>query len=211
MSPREQQDHWVCSYNTHRPVIFSIIVTAKCTSLWFFFSFELLSNPAQMTAIIKLPLTNVTYLTCGLRRAWCRRHLAPAFMPLHGDHQPRHKSGACLIFFFPAHSNWLTIYCNFKHSIHLLFLGKKLSVGKRRGRQEVWCSFGKWMEGIFRDWRIWGALSSVWICLTFHLFFFRSNCVINLVPDKQAVLQEAYRVLKVRAEADKWSVVFTCQ
>lgn len=25
----------------------------------------------------------------------------------------------------------------------------------------------------------------------------RSNCVINLVPDKRAVLREAYRVLKV--------------
>ena len=29
-------------------------------------------------------------------------------------------------------------------------------------------------------------------------FLFRSNCVVNLSPDKGAVLREAYRVLKVR-------------
>ena len=30
-----------------------------------------------------------------------------------------------------------------------------------------------------------------------HVLSFSSNCVVNLTPDKKAVLKEAYRVLKV--------------
>ena len=39
-----------------------------------------------------------------------------------------------------------------------------------------------------------------WSYYTTHWYFvvIRSNCVVNLSPDKKAVLQEAYRVLKVR-------------
>lgn len=54
--------------------------------------------------------------------------------------------------------------------------------------------------------RICRSLSIVKIFSTLHLFSFRSNCVINLVPDKQQVLQEAYRVLKVRRRVRKLSL-----
>lgn len=55
---------------------------------------------------------------------------------------------AWFFFFRPLKltKNLLRFYCDFKHSIHLLFLGKTLSVGKRRGRQKEWCSFGKWWK-----------------------------------------------------------------
>ena len=43
----------------------------------------------------------------------------------------------------------------------------------------------------------------------FHQCQFRSNCVVNLSPDKKAVLQEAHRVLKVSTHAanQKFSTV----
>lgn len=59
ISPKDQRNHWVCSYNTHWPVIFRIIFMANYRILCFSFSFELLSNLAQVIALAKLPLRNL--------------------------------------------------------------------------------------------------------------------------------------------------------
>ena len=136
----------------------------------------------------KAAFEELNLFTCGVRNALNSRRLVPG----HFVAWPT----SCLRI-FSAHLNLLTVYWDSKHSIALI-LGQSWVWGREEGGGKNGVALRKWWEPPLGTKRIWGCLSSLKVCLTFSLFFFRSNCAINLVPDKQRVLQEVYRVLKVR-------------
>lgn len=66
--------------------------------------------------------------TCGLRNALCSKHLVTGHFVVCRTSGQRQ---ACLTG-FSAHSNLLTVYWDFKHSVHLPHLGEKVECGEER-------------------------------------------------------------------------------
>lgn len=73
-----------------------------------------------------------------------------------------------------------------------LVLGKSWVWGRKENQEELVALTVRW-----KPLWVWKDLSPSTSVL-FPYYFFRSNCVINLVPDKEQVLREVYDTLKVR-------------
>lgn len=140
-----------------------------------------------MKVLEKLPLRDFVLMS------WTPhgRHLSPGLVLLPGEHQDKNKNHASYSFVHIC-SPWLLLI-RLKQLACLPHLGKKLSMRKEGEPGRIGSFDGKTEAPLGLK-----GFESFSICPFFLIIFFRSNCVINLVPNKEQVLREVYDTLKVR-------------